>query len=311
MTVALVLGSQGFIGKNLVAHLKTENMEVYEESILDLRSLDNCYTALRCVDKQVDYCFNLASHNGGIAYNRENPFDIFYDNTMIALNVMRACAISKKVNKLISPVTSCGYPDWAENLDEMSYLLSNPECNIACHGYAKRNLQLACDFMFKQYKFNSITVCPNTVIGPHDCLKLSKTKVGMAVIKKIVDAKKGNAPSVEFWGTGEPLREFVYVGDVCKYMLHAARLYNQNFEPLNIGTGKNAISIKDYVYLVKGIVEYNGEIKWDTRKPDGQACKKLSYNKLNAFIENNHIPDKFTPLEESVRKTIEWYQSVC
>lgn len=312
MPSALVLGSDGFIAQNLIEYLKTEKYEVFEDDLYDLRRLENCDAAFRLLEKPVDFCFNMASHNGGIGYNRKKPWEVFFDNTMIGVNVLAAAANSKKVGKLITPVTSCGYPDWTEDLDEMSYMLSSPEVNVACHGYAKRNVQLACDFYTKQNpgKMKCITVCPNTVIGPGDCLKLEKTKVGMAVIKKLCDAKRDNAPWVEFWGTGEPLREFTYVEDTCRYMLLAAQHYEQSFEPLNIGTKKNLISIKKYVELVRAAVGYEGEIRWDLTKPDGQACKSLAYNKFRAFLEGKGVPYSFLTLEESVKRTILWYQSL-
>lgn len=312
MTSAFVLGSDGFIAKNLIEYLNTEKYEVFQDNLYDLRRRENCDAAFRLLPGPVDFCFNLASHNGGIGYNRKKPWEIFYDNTMIGMNVLAAADASGKVGKLITPVTSCGYPDWTEDLDEMSYLLSSPEVNVACHGYAKRNVQLACDFYTKQHPkgMKTITVCPNTVIGRGDCLKLEKTKVGMAVIKKLCDAKRDKAPWVEFWGTGEPVREFVYVEDTCRYMVAAALHYEQSFEPLNIGTKKNLTSIKNYVELVRAAVGYDGEIRWDLTKPDGQACKSLSYNKFRPFLEKHGLKHEFLTLKDAVQRTISWYQSL-
>lgn len=296
----LVTGSSGFIGAHVLELCKTNNIRTIEcpHHLYDLRLPAHCADI---VSKSPDYILHLGSFNGGINFNNKYPADIFYDNTVMGLNMIKVARMFG-VKKIACMVTSCAYPPH-ENLVENNFLADSPHTSVACHGYAKRNLQLACRFYNKQYGLNAITICPNTVIGPRDCIDLGKTKVGMAIIKRICDAQRCSKPYVTCWGTGLAKREFMYVEDVCKCILLALIHYNNSNEPINIGNGQE-VTIKQFTEIVQKVVGYEGEVRWDTTKSDGQMRKKLSLEKMRLTLPTI----EFTSLEESVRRTAEWYQ---
>jgi GDP-L-fucose synthase len=259
-------------------------------------------THLLFMSHKPDYVIHCAGYNGGIAFNLEKPADVFYSNTMMGLNIVKECQ-KHKVKKLVNIVTSCAYTDTgADYLEPSDFLKGQPHPTVACHGYAKRNSFLAAKFFRDQYDVESITVCPNTIYGENDRLDPGRTKVLTALIKKFVDAKKSNDPVVTCWGTGAPEREFIYVEDAAKLIIKAMENWYGE-EILNLSSGQTK-TIKDLSELVASIVGYQGSIEWDTTKADGQMKKSLNIDEMKKAF-----PDfAFTPLEDGIRKTADWYE---
>ena len=306
MDKLLILGT-GFIGSHL-KHLAMEKgimtFTAGGDDGADMREVMETDNAI--ADFQPDYIVNVLGKNGGIGYNIKYPGDIFYDNTVLGLNVLNSAAHSGKKPKVVSLLTSCGYPP-PENggLFEKQYLVRDPHESVACHGYAKRNILLASQFYNKQYGLRSICLVPNTVYGPRDRIDLDRTKVGMALVKKFVDAKREGRDYVELWGSGTALREFIYVEDVCELILQAMYKYDDYSLPLNLGSGQE-ISIIDLANLIKRVVGFDGEIR-TTNQPDGQGRKRLYMDRQIQILGNYD----FTPLEEGIRRTVEWYKNIC
>ena len=296
----LVTGGTGFLGHAVRKALKSEKAIPVavgsEHNLLDLYSFMEYLMEVR-----PDYCIHCAGYNGGIEFNRAYPADILYTNTIMGLNVHHACEYAG-VKKLLSIMTSCAYPDTGmEVLHEKDFWNGQPNKTIRAHGVAKRMLQAASEAYLDQYNFNSVSVCVTNLYGPYDTFNLFRTKVVGALVRKFVEAQQEDEQEVECWGTGNPKREFMYVDDAAAAIVQALQKYEDKEQPLNIGTGQD-ITIKELVEYISDAVKYNGEVVWNTDKPDGQMKKLLSVDKMKTIIQINPMAVK-----EGIQKTVDWY----
>jgi GDP-L-fucose synthase len=297
----LVTGAEGFLGRAIVNKLleKGANPIIARHEEVNLNDLQTLIHFLSSV--KPDYCIHAAGYNGGIEFNRMYPADILFSNTVMGLNLHHACEYVG-VKKLISIMTSCAYPDTGmEVLKEEDFWNGLPNETIRAHGIAKRILQAASEAYNKQYELNSVAVCVTNLYGPNDTFNLVRTKVVGALIRKFVEAKTEEEEEVECWGTGDPMREFMYVDDAAEAIIQALQKYDDHSQPLNIGTGKD-ISIKELVEYIKKAVGYEGDVFWNTEKPDGQMKKLLSVEKMKDYIDIEPISVK-----DGIIKTVSWY----
>ena len=250
-----------------------------------------------------DYCIHCAGYNGGIQFNLANPAHILYTNTVMGLNVYEACRIAE-VKKLVSIMSSCAYPDTGmEVLNEKDFWNGPPNPTIKSHGIAKRILQVAAESYKKQHNLNAVTVCVTNLYGEFDTFNLERTKVVGALIRKVVESKINDSPFVQCLGTGKPKREFMYVRDAAEAISQSLEKYDDSFETLNIGTGKE-ITIKSLIEKIVKHVDYDGQISWDTSRPDGQMKKLLDTTKMQKILDL-----KTTDIDEGLQKTIAWYMN--
>ena len=299
--IVLVTGGEGFLGRAIVDNLieKEAKPIALRHGDVNLNDLQTLIHYLNSV--KPDYCIHAAGYNGGIEFNRMYPADILFSNAVMGLNLHHACEWAG-VKKLISIMTSCAYPDTGmEILEEDQFWNGLPNETIRAHGIAKRVLQAASEAYSKQYEFNSVSVCVTNLYGPNDTFNLVRTKVVGALIRKFVEAKHKEEEQVECWGTGSPMREFMYVDDAAEAIVQALQKYEDSTAPLNIGTGSD-ISIKQLVEYINEAVGYEGEIFWNTEKPDGQMKKLLSVEKMKKYIDI-----ETTDVKEGIAKTVEWY----
>tara|TARA_R110002110_G_scaffold140581_1_gene327971 strand:+ start:441 stop:1394 length:954 start_codon:yes stop_codon:yes gene_type:complete len=297
----LVTGGEGFLGRAIVSKLleKEANPIIVRHGEVNLNDLQTLIHFLNSV--KPDYCIHAAGYNGGIEFNRMYPADILFSNTVMGLNLHHACEYVG-VKKLVSIMTSCAYPDTGmEVLKEEDFWNGLPNGTIRAHGIAKRILQAASEAYNKQYELNSVAVCVTNLYGPNDTFNLVRTKVVGALIRKFVEAKTEEEEQVECWGTGDPMREFMYVDDAAEAIIQALQKYDDHSQPLNIGTGKD-ISIKELVEYIKEAVGYEGDVFWNTEKPDGQMKKLLSVEKMKDYIDIEPISVK-----DGIIKTVGWY----
>lgn len=321
----LVTGASGFLGKHLCRHLTVDlECNVYEAGLngkpgfhghsvsgFDLTDPGEAEALLG--SRMYDYVFHLAGFNGGIQFNLDNPADIFMRNTLMGMNVLNA-AKENGVKKVVSVVASCAYPEdpchtiWGIDqpgiMFEEHFIDGPPHHSVACHGYAKRNLQLASSFMRKQYGLNAVCVCPTTLYGPGDSYDPQRTKVMGGMVKRFVDAADKREQEVVCWGTGRPMREFLYAEDCAKLLVASLLKYDDSDAPLNLGTGQE-LSVRQVAETVAAAVGYSGKIRWDTSKADGQFRKRLDLTRMKAVL-GDFAP---TPLVEGIRKTAEDYRA--
>lgn len=317
----LVTGGTGFLGGHVVSALEGQGAIVYspfrgnEEFGVDLTDRGHVETMFaNCLDAgPLDYVFHLAGFNGGIQFNLDAPADIFRRNTMMALNVLDACH-RWGVQKVVSVVASCAYPaelmrhteyqHETELMHEDIFLEDMPHPTVACHGYAKRNLQLVSQFYRQQYGLRAVCACPTTLYGPGDSYDPRRTKVMGGMVKRFVDAVDNGEQEVVCWGTGAPKREFLYVEDAAKLLLQVLEHYEDSTMPLNLGTGQE-LTVKEVAETVARGVMFFGRIGWDASRPDGQMRKRLDLTRMRETLPGVEL----TPLDEGIRRTAADYRA--
>ena len=299
-----VTGAQGFIGQYLCRLLELRGARVFRFE--DHRILQNVQATMQYIQHhKIEYVIHLAGYNGGIEFNRQFPADIFTLNTILALNIVAACNHAG-VKKLLSVITSCSYPEEAASPYNEQHLHQGPPNQVvACHGYAKRNVEIASQMYRQQYGLNAVVACPNTVYGPGDRTDPKRTKVMTALVKKFVDAKRVNADRVTNWGTGEPQREFIFVTDTAELLIRTLERYEDGSMPLNISSGQE-YSIKELSELIAQKVEYTGRIEWDTSHPDGAMRKTLDITRMKECLGEY----TFMPIDKGIEETVRWYSSL-
>lgn len=300
----LITGAAGFWGKHLIRNL-LEKREIPKENLflptieeLDLRKWESCQ---RAVENQ-DIVIHLAGKVGGIGMNREKPGEIFYDNIVMGVQLMEA-ARQANVEKFIGIATVCAYPKFIPlPFKEDDLWLGYPEETNAPYGLAKKMLLVQAQAYRQQYNFNAVCLFPVNLYGPGDNFDPKSSHAIPALIKKIADAKNQGKDYIEVWGTGKATREFFYVEDAAEGVILAAERYNKS-EPVNLGSGME-ISIRDLAKLICELMNFRGEIRWDSSKPDGQPrrCLDVSRAKREFGFEAK------TDFREGLKKTIDWYE---
>jgi GDP-L-fucose synthase len=252
--------------------------------------------------KDVDIVIHLAARVGGIGFNQKYPGTLFYDNIMMGAQLMEAARIGG-VKKFVQVGTVCAYPKFnpvpfkEENLWD-----GYPEETNAPYGIAKKALLVMAQAYRKQYAMDIIYLLPVNLYGPKDNFDLESSHVIPALIRKFCAAVEKGEKTVVVWGTGRVSREFLYVKDAAEGIIRAAESYNKP-DPVNLGTGKE-ITIKLLVELIAQLIGFDGQIIWDTAKPDGQPrrCLDVSRAKKEFDFESS------TTLTLGLQKTIEWYK---
>ena len=277
-----VAGHRGMVGSAIVRRLEKEgytNIIKRTSKDLDLRRQDKV-EAFFAVE-QPDYVFLAAAKVGGILANNEHPADFMYDNMIIEMNVIHA-AFKNQVKKLMFLGSSCIYPRLApQPMSESCLLTSSLEQTNEAYALAKISGLKYCEYLNRQYKTDYISVMPTNLYGINDNYHPLHSHVLPALIRRFHEAKEQGAAEVVIWGTGKPLREFLYVDDLADACIYLMNTYSGN-ETVNLGTGKE-VTIAELAELVKTIIGYTGDICYDVTKPDGTPRKLLNVSKLNGL----------------------------
>jgi GDP-L-fucose synthase len=297
-----VAGSRGMVGSAIVRKLKAErfsNIIVRTSAELDLKNqqaVDSFFEK-----EKPEYVFLAAAKVGGIVANNTYRADFLYDNLMIEANVIHA-AYKSGVTKLLFLGSSCIYPRMAPQPMKEEYLLTGLlETTNEPYAIAKIAGIKLCEAYRDQHGCNFIAAMPTNLYGPGDNYDLEKSHVIPALIGKFHEAKENGSAHVQIWGTGAPLREFMYVEDLAEACLFLMDNYNDRLF-INIGTGKE-ISIKDLAYLVKEVVGFEGDIVFDAEKPDGTPRKLLDSSRLHGLGWQHK-----TSFKEGLAKTYALFQ---
>ncbi|MGZ5244625.1 MAG: GDP-L-fucose synthase [Bacteroidia bacterium] len=276
-----IAGHRGMVGSAIVRRLKSEgynNLLLRTSKELDLRNQREVQDFFE--QEKPEYVFLAAAKVGGIMANNTYRAEFLYDNLMIEANVIHQSHLAE-VKKLLFLGSSCIYPKMAPQPLKEEYLLTGSlEPTNEPYAIAKITGIKLCETYRHQYNSNFISAMPTNLYGPNDNYDLQNSHVLPALIRKFHEAKTENRPFVELWGTGSPLREFLHVDDLAEACLHLMETYNEP-TTINIGVGHD-ISIKDLALLVKETVGYEGELKWDSTKPDGTPRKLMDVSKLHA-----------------------------
>lgn len=294
----LVTGGTGFLGSH-VAQILEEKGKNYEAigSKYDLRKLESAKKAI----EGKTHIIHLAANVGGIEYNRTHPADLLYDNTSMALNILKA-STEMNIEKFVGIGSVCAYPEETDTpFKEGNIFEGRPEPSNAPYGFSKRILLEYSRACSKQHDLNAVHLVPTNLFGPKDDFNPKSSHVIPALIRKFDEAKKNNEDKVELWGSGQATRDFLYVEDCAKAVVKALTSYDKA-DPLNLSTGRE-ISIKELANMIKDITGFKGEIKWDKSKPDGQS-KRIVDNR-RAKEELNFQPE--TSFEQGLKETYEYY----
>ena len=299
----LITGAHGFLGKHLVKNL-LEKRKVPKENLFlptveefDLIKWENCQKAV----KDQEIVIHLAAKVGGIGANRERPGEFFYDNAVMGIQLTEA-ARQAGVEKFVAIGTICAYPKFTPvPFKEENLWNGYPEETNAPYGLAKKMLLVQAQAYRKQYGFNVIYLLPVNMYGPGDNFDPKSSHVIAALIRKVYEAKRDGRDYIEVWGTGKPTREFLYVEDGAEGIILATEKYDKP-DPVNLGSGME-ISIKDLVKLICQLMDFKGEIRWDTSKPDGQPRRMLDISRAKKEFDFRAK----TKFEEGLKKTIDWY----
>jgi len=298
----LVTGGAGFLGSFVVKKLiergvPKENIFIPRSKDFDLRKWENCQKVV----KDKDVVIHLAAKVGGIGFNQKYPGELFYDNLIMGVQLMEA-ARQAGIEKFVAIGTICAYPKFTPVPFKEEDLWSGyPEETNAPYGLAKKMLLVQAQAYRQQYGFNAIYLLPVNLYGPGDNFNPESSHVIPALIKKVADAKKENKDFIEVWGTGKATREFLYVEDAAEGIILATEKYDKP-DPINLGSGME-ISIKDLVETICRLMNFKGEIRWDTLKPDGQPRRCLDVTRA----EKEFGFKAKTDFETGLKRTIEWY----
>ena len=298
-----VTGGAGFLGRSVVRKLKERGCQgVFVPRSRDYNLVEEKAVKRLYRQAKPDIVIHLAAVVGGIGANSENPGKFFYDNLMMGVQMMEQGRLAG-IEKLVAIGTVCAYPKFTPvPFKETDLWNGYPEETNAPYGLAKKMLLVQSQAYRQQYGFNSIFLLPANLYGPEDNFDPKSSHVIPALIKKVLDAKEKGEQRIVVWGTGKPTREFLYVDDAAEGIVLATERYNKS-DPVNLGVGSE-ISIKELAELICNLVGFDGEIEWDTSKPDGQPRRMLDTQR--AFKEFGFKAS--TRLEDGLRRTIEWYQ---
>jgi GDP-L-fucose synthase len=296
-----VAGHRGMVGGALLKRMKSEG---YRDIIttthdeLDLR--DQAAVNAFFQTQRPEIVVLAAARVGGILANSTRPAEFLYDNLMIGTNIIHASYLHD-VSKLLNLGSSCIYPKLAPQPLKEEYLLTGPleETNRA-YAVAKIAAIELCDHYRAQYGKDFVSAMPTNLYGPGDNFNLQSSHVLPALIRKMVDARDQLHPSVEVWGSGKPLREFLHVDDLaeaCLFLLNSVSRPG----PINVGIGRD-LSIRDLASLIAQAVGFNGELAFDSSKPDGTPRKLMDVSLLTSLGWKASIN-----LEDGIRQTVDWY----
>ena len=299
MTI-LVAGGSGLVGSAIVRAYEKTNEDVIGISSKDLNLLDRDKTFKFIKEIKPSVIIDAAAKVGGIGGNNNYPVEFLSENIRIQSNLMDA-AHSSGVEKLLFLGSSCIYPrNCAQPIKEEYILTGELEETNSAYAIAKiAGIELIKSYR-KEYGYSWITVMPTNLYGTKDNFDLETSHVIPALIRKILDAKSNNLHEVVLWGTGSPIREFLHVDDLARAVLVCLEKYNDP-QHINIGSGTE-ISIKNLALKISNQIGYDGEIIWDTNRPDGTPRKVLDATKIFKLGWKPNIS-----LDQGIRSTIDWY----
>lgn len=297
-----VTGGAGFLGTHLIKELRTRGAtDIFIPKIEDYDLVDPAAITRMLADSNPDVIIHLAAHVGGIGANREHPAEFFYDNLMMGVQLMHQAYLSG-VEKFVAIGTVCAYPKFTPvPFKEDDLWDGYPEETNAPYGLAKKMLLVQSQAYREQYGFNSIFLLPVNLYGPGDNFDPRSSHVIPALIRKCIEARESGSDHIVVWGDGSPTREFIYVKDAARGIALATECYNESL-PVNLGSGFE-ISIKDLAEKIARMTGFEGDLVWDTSKPNGQPRRAL---------DTSRAREKFgfeaqTDFDEGLQQTIDWY----
>lgn len=298
----LVSGATGFLGRNLIPVLEKKygKSKVIPVSTKDADFLDAGAVKKLFDDVRPDGFVHLAAYSGGIGANRKFPADFYYINTLITANGFEFAARAK-VKKMIYTMGGCSYPAKAKSpISEDQMWEGYPQEESAGYSAAKKLGIVASRSYRTQHGLNSVVLIPGNLYGPFDNYRNEESHVIPAFVRRFYEAKLSGVPFVTQWGSGKPERDFCYAGDVANVIPYFLENYDSS-EPINISSGTTT-PIRHLSETIAKLSGYQGEIRWDDSKPDGQMIKIFGVERMKQLQLS--CP---TSLEDGLKQTIDWF----
>jgi len=297
-----VTGGAGFLGTHLIRELHSKGaQDIFVPTIEDYDLVDSDAIRRMLADSDPDVIIHLAAHVGGIGANQEKPAEFFYDNLMMGVQLMHQ-AYERGVEKFVAIGTVCAYPKFTPvPFSEDDLWIGYPEETNAPYGLAKKMLLVQSQAYRDQYGYNSICLLPVNLYGPGDNFNPRSSHVIPALTRKCVEAKEAGEDHIVVWGDGSPTREFIYVTDAARGIALATEKYNESL-PVNLGSGFE-ISIKDLAEKIARMTGFEGDLVWDTSKPNGQPRRALDTSRAKEKFGFEARVD----FDEGLQETIDWY----
>lgn len=299
---AAVLGGGGFLGSHVAELLRTKGCEPIIPRTADgwdFRVADNAAKFFQ--QEKPSVVFNCAARQGGLAYQQKFPADIYYDNLLLGLNSLHA-ASQNGVEKYVNVVAACSYPGYLDGaMSEADYWSGPLHESVVNYGFTKKAQVVQGWCYERQYGFTSNHLLMANLFGPREHFHPDRSHGLAALLRKYYEAKRNGADQVTLWGTGQPIREWLFVKDAAEALVTVAERYD-SVEPLNVSVG-GGLSIAELAELISGIVGFEGETVYDTSKPDGALVKTFSNDRIRQATDW----EPRTALSDGIRQTLDWF----
>ncbi len=297
----LVTGATGFLGHHVCEVLASRGLSFESPPHQQYDLTDHAEVRKMFQGLRPHVVFHVAGYVGGILANKQYPADFFYQNLMMNTMVLHE-AYKAGVEKLISLIGGCSYPAQAPNpIREESLWEGYPQMESAAYSVAKKMLVVQSEAYRRQFDLNGIVLVPGNIYGPHDNFNLTNAHVIPALIRKVFEAKRTGKKRFEVWGSGKPVRDFIYAQDAAEGIVLAAEAYDGD-EIINISSGQPT-SIRELVETIVKLTGFEGDLFWDASKPDGQMFKLFDVTRMRTIL--NYDPP--TSLNEGLKITIDWF----
>lgn len=299
----LVTGASGFVGRNLVPMLGGAGCELFVPDRASYDLLEQSRVRQLIADVRPEIVLHLAALSGGILANKAYPADFCYQNLAINTSVLHESWLGG-VSKFVTLIGGCSYPADAPNpIREADMWNGYPQPESAPYSLAKRMSIVMAEAYRRQHGFDAVVLVPGNLYGPHDNFDLNNSHVIPATIRKFYEAATRGDSEIVAWGTGAPVRDFIFVRDACEVILHAAETYS-GAEIVNLSSGVPT-TIRELVETVAELTGFRGEVRWDASKPDGQLYKGFDVTRMQALL-GYRCP---TSLRQGLAETIEWFRT--
>ncbi len=298
-----VPGGNGFLGSSVVEKLRERGINVISLSLRDGIDFRNFAMTRELFQKEsFDAVINCAAFVGGIQFGYEHPGEIFYNNILMSTSLMEASRLTG-VKRFVNPISNCTYPArLTKDFREEEWWDGPLDESVLVYGFVRKASWVQSWAYNKQYGFETINLILPNMYGPGDHFDETRSHALGALIMKFVEAERQGLPQVTVWGSGRPVREWLYVGDGAEVLIRALEV-EPMIEPINVGVGKG-ISVLELAQVIKEIVGYEGRIVLDKSKPDGAPHKTMDTGRLKEAF--GWTPP--TSLREGIEKTVNWYR---
>jgi GDP-L-fucose synthase len=299
----LVIGTNGFLGKHIKGLFEKEKESIFEiqgKSQVDLTREEEIESYLS--QNSIEKIINCSAFVGGISYGYKFPVEMLVTNTQMTINLYNA-ASRNGVQHIVNPISNCAYPGNLEVYKEENFWEGPPHSSVFYYGLSRRNIVAISSSFQQQYSLETSNVVLSNMYGPKDHFDIDRSHALGALVKKVCDAKMNDENEVEIWGSGEPIREWLYVEDGARALIKSLEL-NKPHQLFNVGINEG-ISIKDLAHKILSEVDWSGEFKFDVSKPDGVKRKTVDGSLGQELLQ-------WTPgidIDTGIKMTVDWYMS--